>query len=249
MSHSARSAQSAAGQSTADQAAEARAETAGQGGPFARLWWVYLVAGVVWLLFGMFILTLRPAAVASVAVLAGVAFILGGISQFFMAMRAENWRWLWYVGGALGIAAGIAAFVWPAMTLYVLAVFVAWYLVISGVFVVIAALSGRGRELWWIGLIIGALEFLLGIWAIASPGRELLLLVNLVGVTMVLYGITEIFAAFGVRTLTREMATAGRESVPSPRRPEDQRRGAAREQQRAGSVQRDLEGKDRQADQ
>jgi uncharacterized membrane protein HdeD (DUF308 family) len=249
MSHSARSAQPAAGQSAADHAAEARAETAGQGGPFARMWWLYLVAGVLWLLFGMFILTLRPAAVASVAILAGVAFILGGISQFFMAMRAENWRWLWFVGGILGIAAGIAAFVWPAMTLYVLAVFVAWYLVISGVFVIIAALSGPTRHLWWVGLIIGALEFLLGIWAIASPGRELLLLVNLVGISMVLYGVTEIFAAFGIRTMTREMASAGRETVPSPRRPEDEGRAAPREQQRARSVQREFEGQDRQSDQ
>ena len=247
MARSARSAQPAPGQSATDQSAASKGETATQDAGFGRMWWLYLVAGVVWLLFGMFILTLRPAAVASVAILAGVAFILGGISQFFMAMRAESWRWLWYLGGALGIAAGIAAFVWPAMTLYVLAVFVAWYLVVSGVFVIIAALSGPTRHLWWVGLIVGALEFLLGIWAIASPGRELLLLVNLVGVSMILYGITEIFAAFGVRTMMREAAMAGHESLPSPRRSDDEARAEPRER-RAGSVQRDLQGHDRHAD-
>ncbi|WP_020576042.1 HdeD family acid-resistance protein [Actinopolymorpha alba] len=164
-----------------------------------RLWWVYLLAGIVWLLYGMLVLSLRPATVASLAILAGVAFILGGISQFSMASRAENWRWLWIVGGILGIAAGIAAFVWPGITLFALAVFVAWYLAISGIFLVIATLAGPKEPMWWVGLIIGVLEFLLGIWAIGSPGRELLLLVNLVGIAMVLYGIIEIFAAFTLR--------------------------------------------------
>jgi uncharacterized membrane protein HdeD (DUF308 family) len=38
-------------------------------------------------------------------------------------------------------------------------------------------------------------------WAIASPGRELLLLINLIGIYMVFYGVTEIFAAFAPRSL------------------------------------------------
>jgi uncharacterized membrane protein HdeD (DUF308 family) len=47
--------------------------------------------------------------------------------------------------------------------------------------------------------VVGLLQFVLGVWAIGSPGRELLLLVNLVGVSMVFYGMSEIFAAFALR--------------------------------------------------
>ncbi|MET9018949.1 HdeD family acid-resistance protein [Actinopolymorpha sp. NPDC004070] len=184
----------------------------------SKLWWLYLAAGVVWTLYGMLILSLRPAALVSLAILAGIAFILGGISQFMQASRADSWRWLWIVGGILGIAAGIVAFVWPGPTLFVLSVFVAWYLVISGIFTIVASLASVRRNLWWVGLIIGALEIVLGMWAISSPGREVLLLVNLIGIGMILYGVTEIFAAFSVRKLPElvgeAQATRGRGRIP-----------------------------------
>ena len=165
-----------------------------------RFWWVALVAGVLWTLYGMLVLSLRPETVASLAILAGIAFILGGVSQFMLATRASGgWRWLFAVGGVLGIAAGVVAFLWPGITLLALAIFVAWYLVVSGIFTVVAALAGPKRDWWWVGLVVGLLQFGLGAWAVGSPGRELLLLVNLVGVSMIFYGVSEIFAAFSLR--------------------------------------------------
>ena len=112
-----------------------------------RLWWLYLVTGILWSLWGLMILSLRPSSIASVAILAGVSFILGGIGQFFLARRVEEWRWLFYVGGVLAILAGIMTFVWPGKTLLVLAVFVSWYLVVSGIFTVVGAFVGPVQRL------------------------------------------------------------------------------------------------------
>ena len=112
----------------------------------------------------------------------------------------DSWQWLFYVGGVLGILAGLGAFVWPGKTLYVVAVFVAWYLVIGGILSIVAAFAGPKRDWWWMGLIAGFLEVMLGMWAVGSPGRELLLLVNLVGIYMIFFGVAEIFAAFSVRS-------------------------------------------------
>lgn len=166
-------------------------------------WWVYLVIGVAWLLYGMLVLSLRPTGVASLAILAGLAFMFGGITQFFIAARLPAMRWLFYIAGVLGILAGILAFVWPGETLLVMAVIIAWYLAISGVFTVVASFVERGREWWWVQLLLGVAEFLLGAWAIGSPGRELLLLINLVGLYMVFFGISEIFTAFALRSDVR----------------------------------------------
>jgi uncharacterized membrane protein HdeD (DUF308 family) len=165
-----------------------------------RVWWLSLIAGILWLLYGLLVLSLRPGSIASLAVLAGFAFIFGGVQQFVVAQRVESWRWLFYIGGVLGIIAGIMAFVWPGATLLVLAVFVSWYLVIGGIFTVVGAFVGPKGSWWWLGLIMGVLEFLIGAWAIGSPGRELLLLVNIVGFFMVFLGISEIFAAFSARS-------------------------------------------------
>ena len=173
-----------------------------------RLWWLYLVTGILWSLWGLMILSLRPSSIASVAILAGVSFILGGIGQFFLARRVEEWRWLFYVGGVLAILAGIMTFVWPGKTLLVLAVFVSWYLVVSGIFTVVGAFVGPKYSGWWLGIILGVVEFLLGAWAIASPTRQLLLLINLVGFYMLFYGISEIFAGFALRSRRDDRSVA-----------------------------------------
>jgi hypothetical protein len=112
----------------------------------------------------------------------------------------DSWRWVFYLGGVIGILAGLGAFVWPGKTLYVIAVFVAWYLVFGGILSVVSAFAGPKRDWWWMGIVVGILQFVLGVWAVGSPGRELLLLVNLVGIYMIVFGVSEIFAAFAVRS-------------------------------------------------
>lgn len=165
-----------------------------------RAWWIYVLGGVLWLLYGLMVLSLRPTAITSLAVVTGIAFILGGVTQFVIAQRLPVWRALWYIGGVLGVAAGIATLVWPDKTLLVLAVFTAWYIAISGVMSIIAAFIGPRSEFWWLGLVVGLLQIALGVWAIGSPGREMLLLVNLIGIWLVLYGIVQLFTGLTVRS-------------------------------------------------
>jgi uncharacterized membrane protein HdeD (DUF308 family) len=163
--------------------------------------WILLILGLLTVLYGLLVMSLRPAALFTVAVLAGIAFIAGGISQFAVAGRIErSWRWLAYLGGVIGIAAGIAAFVWPALTLVVLAIVTAWALVINGVVRIVASVAGRDRELWWLALLAGVVELLLGLWALGSPGRELLLLVNLIGIYLVIVGVDSMVSAFVERS-------------------------------------------------
>lgn len=179
-----------------------------------RLWWLGLVAGIVSVLYGLFVLSLRPGSVLSLAILAGIAFIFGGVTQFLVARRVDSWRWLFYVGGLLAIAAGIAAFVWPDATLRVIAIFLAWYLVLGGILTVVDAFVSPKYDWWWLRIVLGVLMFLLGAWAVGSPLREVLLFVNLVGFYLLFYGLTEIVAAFAIRSSGRGGGGSGRHSHP-----------------------------------
>jgi uncharacterized membrane protein HdeD (DUF308 family) len=167
----------------------------------ARSWWLFLILGVLWILFGMFILSYNVGSLLALAIFAGVTFIMTGINQILAAGRAEGWRWLYLVGGALSILAGIVAFVWPGRTILVISVVLAWFLVFKGIVDIVAALSEHGRPWWWVTLILGILELLLGIWAAGYPGRSLFVFVNVVGIYAVFYGFTELFAAFDLRGL------------------------------------------------
>ncbi len=170
-----------------------------------RVWWLLLIVGIVWVLFGMFILSYRVGSLLALAVLAGITFIMGGIAELLTASRAPSWRWLHVLSGLLSIVAGIVAFIWPGMTLFVLAVVLSWYLVIMGVVHVVAALAGPKGDWWWMVLLLGIAEFALGIWAASYPGRSLLVFVNLVGIYALIHGFTEIFGAFALRGLGKEI--------------------------------------------
>jgi uncharacterized membrane protein HdeD (DUF308 family) len=164
-----------------------------------------LILGVVWTLFGMYVLSYRVGSLAAVAALVGVSFLFGGLTQLAVAGRVQDWRWLFVVAGVLGVAAGVITFVWPDVTLYVVSILVAWYLIVFGVLHVVNALAGPKVDYWWTQLLLGAAELVLGVWAVRSWQRSLVTLVTLVGVWAIFLGVSEIFAAFSLREAGRRV--------------------------------------------
>lgn len=166
-------------------------------------WWLGVAVGIALIVYGLMVLSLRPTTVLSLAILVGVAFILGGIEMIVVGRRAAEWKWLFYAGGVAAIIAALVAFLWPGITLLIVAVFVAWYLVIGGVVTVVGAIAGPRYDWWWVAIVLGVLQFVLGVWAVGAPGRELLLLVNLVGIYLVFTGFTEILLSLSLRDSAR----------------------------------------------
>jgi uncharacterized membrane protein HdeD (DUF308 family) len=165
----------------------------------SSVWWWFLTLGVAWTLFGTYVLSFRVGSLAAVAAFVSVAFLFGGVTQLAVATRVQSWRWLFIIAGILGIAAGILTVVWPAITLYVVSVLVAWYLIVFGIVHLVGALAGPKLRYWWTQLLLGIAELVLGVWAVRSWQQSLVTLVTLVGVWAIFHGVNEIFAAFSVR--------------------------------------------------
>jgi uncharacterized membrane protein HdeD (DUF308 family) len=154
------------------------------------------------------VLSLRPASISVCVILIAVAFWLGGVTQYAFAMVLQGgWRWIAVIGGTLAIAAGIAALVWPEPTLVVVSVFVAWYLLIRGIFDVSMALSHTHVRGWWMPLVAGIIGIALGAWAIGNPDRSVLLLVSIIGIWSIFKGAADLVAAFAYRDLKKDLAT------------------------------------------
>jgi uncharacterized membrane protein HdeD (DUF308 family) len=163
-------------------------------------WWWYLLLGTLWTLFGMFVLSYRVGSVIAVAAFVGAAFLFGGMTQLALSMlNPGGWRWLYIIVGILALIAGVITFAWPAITLYVVSIFVAWYLIIFGIMHFINALAGPKVAWWWTDLLLGIAEFVLGVWAARSWQRSLLTLVTLVGVWAIFHGVNQIVGAFTLR--------------------------------------------------
>jgi uncharacterized membrane protein HdeD (DUF308 family) len=170
----------------------------------SRVWWWFLILGILWTGLGMYVLSYRVGSLGVVVAFIGVAFLFGGVTQLVLASQVRDWRWLLIVAGILGLAAGIMAFVWPGATLYVAAILVAWYLVVFGIIHMVTALAGPKLPWWWTRLLLGIAELVLGIWAVHSWQRSVWTLVTLVGVWAIFHGVNEIFGAFALRQVGKE---------------------------------------------
>lgn len=167
-------------------------------------WWWIVALGALWIWFGTFVLSYKVSSLVAVATFAGVAFLFGGITQLVAASRVPTMRWLSIVSGVLGLAAGIATFAWPAITLYVVSIMAAWYLIAFGTIHIVSALAGPKLPWWWTGLLLGLSELVLGVWAARSWDRSLVTLVTLVGVWAICRGVHEIFAGFTLRQVGKQ---------------------------------------------
>jgi uncharacterized membrane protein HdeD (DUF308 family) len=170
----------------------------------ARNWWIFLVAGITSLVFGALILAIDWG-VDSLAAFVGALFIIQGAAYLISKPLDGGNRTTNVIAGLLGIGAGIALLVWPGRGLYVLAVFIGAWIVVSGVLHIVGALANRQAPHWWLVLILGIIETPLGIWAMRRPGLTLAILITLIGVWAIVMGIWEIVIAFEVRSLAKKL--------------------------------------------
>lgn len=170
----------------------------------ASSWWVFLLAGVISIVFGALILAIDWT-VDGLAAFVGTLFIIQGAAYLITKPLDGGTRSTNVIAGLLGIAAGIALLVWPDRGLYVLAVFIGAWIIVSGVMHIVGALANRQAPHWWLVLILGVIETPLGIWAIRRPGITLAILITLIGAWAIVMGIWEIVIAFEVRKLAQRL--------------------------------------------
>jgi uncharacterized membrane protein HdeD (DUF308 family) len=106
-------------------------------------WWVMLLAGVVSVIFGGAALYYYPSlSLAFAVVWASLWVLTAGAMAVYVAVQEKrigvSWGWTMFLG-LLGIAAGIACYVYPGVTLAVLMGFIAAFGILGGIALLVAA--------------------------------------------------------------------------------------------------------------
>ncbi len=104
----------------------------------------------------------------------------------------------WWVVALRGVAAilfGIAALVWPGMTLAALVMLFGAYAMVDGLFALFAAVGSGGNDRLW-HVLAGIIGIGLGILTFVYPGITGLALIYLIGIWAILTGVLEIIAGF-----------------------------------------------------
>jgi uncharacterized membrane protein HdeD (DUF308 family) len=167
-----------------------------------RLWWLWLVTGVLWLLAALVILQFDDASVTTVGVIVGCVFLGSAVQQFVLAALVERMRWLWILFGVLFAICGIACLAQPEKTFAGLADMLGFLFLVVGVWWTIAALMDTGRPLWWLGLISGIAMLIIAFWTSGQFFfQKAYTLLVFAGIWALMRGIMDIIKGFQARGL------------------------------------------------
>jgi len=171
----------------------------------ARYWWVFLLIGIGWLLFAVIVFRFDWRTVSAISILFGVVVILAGIDELLAVFGGERSGWARAGHAFLAfvfLVVGIVAFVHPGNTFAALAAVMSFYFIFKGALDLALAVALR-HELaaWWLRLLLGIAEILIGFWAAGDFGRKRILLVVWVGVLALTRGISAIVFAFAAHEL------------------------------------------------
>jgi uncharacterized membrane protein HdeD (DUF308 family) len=169
----------------------------------ARLWWLFLLTGIAWLVFALAVFQWDFTTVYAISYLFGFVALLAGVNEFMsMGVWTTGWKIAHGFLGALFVIAGIWAIVHPHNAFSTLAALVGFFLLFKGIFDVITAFATKAVvDLWWITLVVGVLEILLAFWVAGDFRAKAILLVIYVGIIALSRGITEIILAFKLKGL------------------------------------------------
>jgi uncharacterized membrane protein HdeD (DUF308 family) len=116
---------------------------------------------------------------------------------------ARNW-WALALRGALAILLGLIAFLTPGLFLVWIALLFAAYLIVDGVFAIIAGLRAAQRhERWWPFALEGLVDIVAGIIVFLLPAAGALAFVYVVSAWSIITGLFRIAAAIRLRKQIR----------------------------------------------
>jgi uncharacterized membrane protein HdeD (DUF308 family) len=168
----------------------------------SRYWWLLLLRGIVFILFGVLAFVQPVPAILTLVVLYGAFALVDGVLALGAAIMGGNMAPRWWLAliGVSGIAAGLLTFMWPGGAALVLLFFIGGWAIALGVFQIAGAIRLR-REIdnEWTMILGGVLSVLFGLLIFAAPGIAALWLIWILAGYAVVFGVLMVMAAFRLK--------------------------------------------------
>ncbi|WFU34334.1 HdeD family acid-resistance protein [Bradyrhizobium brasilense] len=169
----------------------------------AQNWWLFLLRGILGILFGVVALIFPGPTMLSLVLLFSAYTLVDGVAGIISAVRAiqrkeERWGWLIFEG-AVNIAVAILAFLWPGMTVLAFVLLVAAWSIVSGALMTAAAFRlsvSHGR--WWL-VLGGLLSVGYGALLVATPLIGAIVLTWWMGAYAIAFGVALVILSFKLR--------------------------------------------------
>jgi uncharacterized membrane protein HdeD (DUF308 family) len=173
-----------------------------------HLWKSVLLSGLLSLVLGGLVLAWPGKTILVAAIFFGAYLLVTGISQVFHAFTlhvSAGGRVMLFISGAAALILAVLCFRSIQNSILLLAIWIGVGFIFRGVSVAVSAISdpdtpGRGWEIF-----VGVISLIAGIVVMASPFESLATLTLVVGIWLVVIGVFEIVASFGIRKASKNL--------------------------------------------
>ena len=181
-----------------------------------HLWKSVLLTGVLSVILGAMVLAWPTKTLVVAGIFFGAYLLVTGISQVFHAFTLHisgGGRALLFISGAASLVLAVLAFRSIGNSILLLAIWIGIGFVFRGIATAAAAIGdpttpARGWEIF-----IGIMTLIAGLIVLAYPFGSLPTLIWVTGIWLVVIGVTEIIASFGIRKAGKEVRTAVGEAL------------------------------------
>ena len=171
-----------------------------------RIWISAILFGALAVILGVVILVWPGPSIVVAAVLFGVYLVMSGAAMVILAFAlpaaSGASRFLYFISGAVSVILGILAFrhFGEGYAILLLAIWIAVGFIFRGVSATALAISyprfpGRGWSIFF-----GIISVLAGVVVLAYPFDSIVTLALVVGIWLIILGVTEVISAFGMRS-------------------------------------------------
>jgi uncharacterized membrane protein HdeD (DUF308 family) len=181
----------------------------------SQRWWAILFSGILSFAAGVIILTISWT-LADLAIFLGAFLIFRGFVHMFNAPLGGS-GWTYYLAsGLLSVAAGLLVLAWPGPTLLITAIFIGVAVVVFGTMNIAGAITNRRwASYWWVVLVLGVIEIVLGLWLLRRPGLTLAVAITATGFWALFVGVMQIVVSFEIRHLPERLSRQTQHGAPS----------------------------------
>ena len=165
-------------------------------------WWLFVVYGLIAIVFGLLALAKPAAAVIALTWIFGIMALAEGIFAVIALFRggagvSRGWQALYAIAS---LAVGILTLVNPMATASVLVFFLAAWLIVGGVYRIVFAIRVRKAiHGEWLLVLSGLLAIVLGALFAMHPLAGIAVAGIWVGIGALLHGALQLFAGFKLR--------------------------------------------------
>jgi uncharacterized membrane protein HdeD (DUF308 family) len=170
-----------------------------------HLWKTAAVSGLLAIALGIAVVAWPGISIAVAAIFFGAGLLVNGIQQVVFAFSlhvSAGGRVLLFISGAAALILAIMAFRHLYDAVLLLAIWIGIGFIFRGVATTVSAISdptlpGRGWNAF-----VGVISLVAGVVVLASPFASIATLALVVGIWLIVIGVTEVVSAFAIRRAT-----------------------------------------------